>query len=55
VGEWHSHPRGHSANASRDDVIQLVGLALEMVEDGLPALQLIVGEAEINVAIAESR
>lgn len=55
VGDWHSHPRGHSANASRDDVVQLVGLALSMVEDGLPALQLIVGETDINVFLAESR
>jgi hypothetical protein len=54
IGEWHSHPRGHSANASRDDVVQLVGLALAMVEDGLPALQLIVGETDINVSLAES-
>jgi hypothetical protein len=55
VGDWHSHPIGHSANASRDDVVQLVGLALSMIEDGLPALQLIVGEADINVSLAESR
>jgi hypothetical protein len=54
LGEWHSHPRGHSANASRDDVVQLVGLALSMVEDGLPALQLIVGETDINVSLAQS-
>lgn len=55
VGEWHSHPRGHSADPSRDDVVQLVGLALSMIEDGLPALQLIVGETNINVTLAESR
>lgn len=55
VGEWHSHPQGHSANASRDDVIQLVDLAVAMVEDGLPALQLIVGEGAINVSLAEAR
>lgn len=54
VGEWHTHPIGHSANASRDDVIQLVGLALSMVEDGLPALQLIVGETAINILIGQS-
>ena len=55
AGEWHSHPQGHSANASRDDIIQLVDLAVAMVEDGLPALQLIVGEGAINVSLAEAR
>lgn len=54
VGEWHTHPRGHTANASRDDVVQLVGLTLSMVEDGLPALQLIVGESDINILIGQS-
>ena len=49
VGEWHSHPRGHSAKPSRDDLIQLVELSLGMHSDGLPALQLIVGENDIQV------
>lgn len=49
VGEWHSHPRGHSANPSRDDLIQLAELSLGMHGDGLPALQLIVGEHDIQV------
>lgn len=49
VGEWHSHPRGHSAKPSRDDLIQLVELSLGMHGDGLPALQLIVGENDIQV------
>lgn len=49
VGEWHSHPRGHSAAPSRDDLIQLAELSLGMHEDGLTALQLIVGEKEIQV------
>lgn len=52
VGDWHSHPRGHSANASPHDIVQLAGLAQAMVEDGLPALQLIVGETDISVRIA---
>jgi integrative and conjugative element protein (TIGR02256 family) len=54
IGEWHTHPHGHTANASRDDVVQLVGLTLSMVEDGLPALQLIVGETDINILIGQS-
>lgn len=49
VGEWHSHPRGHSAKPSRDDLIQLAELSLGMHDDGLPALQLIVGENDIQV------
>ena len=46
VGEWHSHPRGHSASPSGADLIQLVELALRMHEDGLPVLQLIVGDGD---------
>lgn len=49
VGEWHSHPRGHSAAPSPDDLIQLAELSLGMHADGLPALQLIVGESDIQV------
>lgn len=49
VGEWHSHPRGHSAAPSRDDVFQLIHLALGMDEDGLPGVQLIVGETDIRI------
>jgi integrative and conjugative element protein (TIGR02256 family) len=44
VGEWHSHPPGHSASPSRDDMVQLAELTLRMHQDGLPVLQLIVGE-----------
>ncbi|MDN7805803.1 ThiF family adenylyltransferase [Burkholderia gladioli] len=49
IGEWHSHPPGHSASHSRDDLVQLVHLALGMADDGLPAVQLIVGEGELQV------
>ena len=49
VGEWHSHPAGYSASPSRDDIRQLVELALGMSADGLPAVQLIVGEHELQV------
>lgn len=49
IGEWHSHPRGHSADESRDDIIQLIHLAQGMADDGLPALQLIVGEGELQI------
>lgn len=49
VGEWHSHPRGHSASPSRDDWIQLIHLALGMGDDGLPGVQLIVGENDLHL------
>ncbi|MDO8778734.1 MAG: ThiF family adenylyltransferase [Burkholderiaceae bacterium] len=49
VGEWHSHPAGRSATPSRDDMVQLVEISLGMHGDGLPALQLIVGEDGIRV------
>lgn len=49
VGEWHSHPQGHSAKPSHDDLIQLAELSMGMHEDGLLALQLIVGERDIQI------
>lgn len=49
IGEWHSHPPRHSASPSRDDVVQLVHLAQRMSEAGLPAVQLIVGENDVQV------
>lgn len=50
IGEWHSHPRGYSARPSRDDIVQLAEITMGMHEDGLPALQLIVGEADIQLS-----
>lgn len=49
IGEWHSHPPGHSASPSRHDLVQLIHLALGMADDGLPALQLIIGEQDLKV------
>jgi len=49
IGEWHSHPPGHSASPSRHDLVQLIHLALGMSDDGLPAVQLIVGEHDLQV------
>lgn len=49
VGEWHCHPQGHSANPSNDDLIQLAEISMGMHQDGLPALQLIVGETDIQI------
>jgi integrative and conjugative element protein (TIGR02256 family) len=49
IGEWHTHPHGHSASPSKDDLIQLIHLTLGMDDDGLPGVQLIVGEEDIKV------
>lgn len=49
VGEWHSHPPGHSTRPSPDDRKQLDKLAQEMANDGLPVLQLIVGDSDIRI------
>lgn len=53
LGEWHSHPRGHTAKQSHDDMLQLFKLALGMADDGLPVIQLIVGENEIELYSGE--
>lgn len=49
VGEWHSHPQGHSATPSGEDLVQLAEISHGMQGDGLPALQLIVGENDLRV------
>ena len=49
IGEWHSHPPKHSASPSEDDLIQLADLTRKMSEDGLPAVQLIIGEDDIQI------
>jgi len=43
IGEWHSHPPGHGADPSPDDLYQLAYLALGMSHEGLPAVSIIVG------------
>lgn len=48
VGEWHSHPPGHSSGASGDDVLQLRTLADQVEADGLPVLQIIAGEWDLS-------
>lgn len=48
VGEWHSHP-GKELGQSRYDRIQAEFLAECRADDGLPAVQLIVGEHDFAV------
>ncbi|MDA8253970.1 MAG: ThiF family adenylyltransferase, partial [Rhodospirillales bacterium] len=56
IGEWHSHPPSHSAAPSVDDFLQGSELALGMAEEGLPALQLIVGrKGQLSVIKIEAR
>ena len=49
IGEWHSHPPGHSTSMSGEDIVQLTHLARGMAEDGLPAISLIVGDEDFQV------
>jgi len=49
IGEWHSHPPGSSTSPSRNDLIQLADLSQTMADDGLPAVQIIVGEQDVRV------
>lgn len=55
MGEWHSHPRGHGANPSGQDIIQLAYLTASMDEDGLPAIQLIVGDRDMTAIVGKVR
>lgn len=56
IGEWHSHPQGHSAAPSADDYLQGSELALGMADEGLPVIQLIVGrEGQLSVIKIEAR
>lgn len=53
LGEWHSHPSGHNARQSPDDLLQLFKLALGMADDGLPVIQLIVGGRDLELYAGE--
>lgn len=55
LGEWHSHPRGASTRPSTDDRMQIAQLTLAMANDGLPALQLIVGDTDMHIVQGEVR
>jgi integrative and conjugative element protein (TIGR02256 family) len=46
IGEWHSHPRGHSPSPSSDDHRAFQWLSDMLALEGLPATMLIVGESE---------
>lgn len=44
VGEWHSHPEGHSCLPSSEDATVFAWLVERMDEDGLQAVMLIAGD-----------
>lgn len=46
VGEWHSHPRGHTPSPSSDDRRAFQWLSDILASEGLPATMLIVGEGD---------
>lgn len=52
VGEWHSHPRGVSANPSGLDVELLAHLATILASDGVPGVMLIVGERDLSISLS---
>jgi integrative and conjugative element protein (TIGR02256 family) len=55
VGEWHSHPVGHTSDPSGTDHILLATLASRLASDGIPALMAIVSEREVGVSLGEVR
>lgn len=55
IGEWHSHPVGHSSRPSGTDIKQIKQLNDAMELDGLPAVSLIVAEKEMSVLVSGTR
>lgn len=55
VGEWHSHPPKHSASPSKDDLFQMINLTIKMDDEGLPAIQIIIGENDITISQGVAR
>lgn len=53
IGEWHSHPEGHSSEPSATDVVLLATLASRLAADGIPALMAIVSERGVGVSLGE--
>lgn len=51
VGEWHSHPPGHSNAPSSIDGVLLAKLAVQLSQDGMPAIMAIVGEDGLGISL----
>lgn len=52
VGEWHSHPKGASSNASDDDANVFAWLTEQRSRDGYPPVMAIYGERTSNWHVA---
>lgn len=55
IGEWHSHPAGHSASPSSTDVVLLATLTERLAADGVPVLMVIVSEGDLSVSLGDIR
>lgn len=55
VGEWHSHPAGHTSDPSGTDLVLLATLANRLASDGIPALMAIVSKEDVGVSLGEVR
>jgi integrative and conjugative element protein (TIGR02256 family) len=55
VGEWHSHPAGHTSEPSGTDIVLLATLASRLASDGIPALIVIVSKGDVGVSLGEVR
>lgn len=53
VGEWHSHPPGHTNTPSAVDQALLGNLVIQLSGDGVPAVMVIVGENGLGVSLDE--
>lgn len=49
VGEWHTHPPGHSSQASSDDALLMRWIGTDVQFSDLPALMMIGGDNEIRI------
>lgn len=51
VGEWHSHPRGHTSMPSLTDLQAHEYLVSEMSYEDFPGLMLIIGENDVRILL----
>jgi integrative and conjugative element protein (TIGR02256 family) len=51
VGEWHSHPEGHPAEPSGEDILLYGHLTSEMAVESYPPVMLIVGEGHFGLVV----
>ena len=49
VGEWHTHPPGHSSQASSDDALLMRWIGNDVQYSDVPALMMIGGDNEIRI------